>query len=167
MTGMRTRIGKLILVALTVILSACQSQPIQYYAPPADLAPGMSATIVGSKVTVKNIFFADEITFLLAIDGLPVAEGPESYASPIQLSLGAHVVQVGFAQGTGCARADFDLGVESEQRYVAKAEKLARKGVFRKPDVKIWIEDSEGNQVTEQAVVPFDYCGGGFGLIIV
>jgi hypothetical protein len=164
---MQTRIGKLILATLIAIVSACQSQPIQYYAPPANLAPSMSATIVGSQVTVKSILFADEITFVLAIDGFAVAEGAKSYASPIQLSPGTHVVQVGFLQGTGCAKAGFDLDVEIEQGYVARAEKLARKGIFRKQNVKIWIEDSEGNQVTEQAVVPFDYCGGGFGLIVI
>ena len=164
---MQTRIGNPILAALIVILSACQSQPIQHYAPPADLAPSMSATIVGSKVTVQSIWFADETTFVLAIDGFPVAEASKSYASPMQLSLGTHLVQVGFLQGTGCAQAGFNLAVESEQEYVARAGKLARKGVFRKQVVKIWIEDSEGNEVTEPAVVPFDYCGGGFGLIIV
>ena len=167
MTGMQTRIGKLILAALIVILSACQSQPIQTYAPPADLAPSMSATIVGSRVAVQSILFADEITFVLAINGYPVAEGSKSYATPMQLSQGIHVVQVGFLQGTGCAKASFDLDVESGQKYVARAEKLARQGLFRKQDVKIWIEDSEGNQIAEQAIAPFDYCGGGFGLIIV
>lgn len=164
---MQTRIGKLILAGLLVSLSSCQSQPIQYYAPPEDLAPSMSATMVGSKLTVQDFFFADEINFLLAIDGLPVPEGSKSYASPIQLSLGTHVIQVGFLQGKGCARAGFDPGVESEQRYVARAEKLARKRAFRKQDAKIRIEGSEGNQVTEQAVVPFEFCGGGFGLIVV
>lgn len=167
MTGVKWRAGRRVLASLIVILSACQSQPIQHYAPPADLEPGMSATIAGSKVKVRNIFFADEITFVHSIDGLPIAKGAKHYASPIQLSPGRHEIQVGFLQGTGCAVAEFNLGVQGDEKYVARAEKLAREGLFDKPNLRVWIEDSEGKRVTDQVVVPFDYCGGGFGLIVV
>ena len=165
--GMHRSIRRLIVVGLAVVLSACQSQPIKYYSPPVGLAANVSATIVGSKVPVRNIFFADEIAFVLVIDGLPLEEGARNYDSPTQLSPGVHVIKVGFLQGTGCAEAEFKLNVQRGHKYIAKAEKLARKGIFRKQDLKIWIENSEGNSVTDDVVVPFDYCGGGFGLIVV
>jgi hypothetical protein len=66
-------------------------------------------------VSIRNIFFADEITYVRAIDEL----------------------------------------------------QLGRESIFRQYKLKIWIEDSEGTQVTDSAVVPFVYCGGGFGIIFI
>ena len=102
-----------------------------------------------------------------AIDGLPVKGGWKTFDTPIRVSSGTHVVQIGFAQGSGCAEVSFELSVERRQRYIARAEKLGRESIFRKENLSIWIEDSEGIQITDKAVVPFEFCGGGFGLISV
>ena len=164
---MLREIKRIVFVALIVILAACQSQPVTYYTPPAGMPLEDSTTLVGSKVLIRNIFYADEITYVLAIDDLPVEGGSKNYDIPIQLSPGKHVVQVGFAQGSGCAKAAIELNVQSRKRYIARGEKLGRESIFRLENLRIWIEDSEGNQVTNDAVVPFRHCGGGFGLIIV
>jgi hypothetical protein len=156
-----------IIVALTAILSACQSQPVTYYIPPAGTLLEDSATLVGSRVTIRNIFYADEITYVFAIDELPVEGGARNYDNPIPLLLGSHLITVGFAQGSGCAKATFELDVQSRKTYVARGEKLGRESIFRQENLRIWIEDNEGNRVTNDATVKFDYCGGGFGLIIV
>lgn len=150
-------------VALMVILSACQTQPITYYTPPADMQLGDSATLVGSKVLVRNILYGDEITYVLSIDGIPVEEGWKNHDIPIQLLPGKHDAQVGFVQSNGCAQAIFEVNVQSRKRYFARAEKLGRESMFRQERLRIWIEDSEGNQIADDAVVPFELCGSGIG----
>lgn len=158
---------RIVLVALIVIISACQSQPVTYYKPPATMPQQDAATIIGSKVLVPNIFYADEITYVRAIDGLPLEGGSKNHDIPTQLSPGKHVVQIRFAQGPGCAEATFELNVQSRQRYIARGEKLGRESIFRPENLRIWLEDSEGNQVTNDVVVPIRHCGGGFGIITV
>ena len=157
----------LVSVVMIVIISACQSQPITYYTPPAGVPLEDSATLVGSKVLIRNIFFADEITYVYAIDELPLEGGSKNYDKPIPLVPGRHVVTIGFAQGSGCAKATFELNVLGGKAYLAKCENIGRESIFRPENLRIWIEDSEGNQATNDTIVPFGHCGGGFGLIIV
>ena len=164
--GMLRQIEKNVLIALTVILSACQSQPVTYYTPPAEMLQEDLATLVGSKVRVRNIFFADEITYVRGIDGLPVEGGLKDYDVPIRLAPGKHVIQIGFAQGSGCAEATFELIMQSGNSYIARSKKLGRESIFRQENLSIWIEDSNGTPATNDVIVPFGYCGGGFGLII-
>jgi hypothetical protein len=159
--------NKVALIALLAFMSGCQSQPVTYYAAPEGMPLEVSATLVGSKVPVRNIFYADEITYVQAVDGLPVQGGSESHDIPLQLSPGKHAVRVGFVQGSGCAQADFELAVKRGGRYTVRGEKLGRESLFRPERLRIWIEDSQGDQVTDDSVVQFDFCGGGFGLIVV
>lgn len=163
----KRRLVSAFFVALVISVSACQSQPVTYYTPPAEMPAGQSATVIGSKVPVPNIFFADEVTYLVSIDSLPVEGGSKHFDSPVPVSPGPHVIIVGFSQGSGCAKASFELKVESGERYIARGEKLGRESLFRQEDLRLWIEDSEGNAVTDDVIVPFGYCGGGFGLIVV
>ena len=116
---------------------------------------------------VPNIFYADEITYVLAIDGLPLEGGWKKHDIPTRLAPGMHVVQIGFVQGPGCAKATIELNVQSRQKYIARSEKLGRESIFRLENLRIWLEDSEGNQVSNDVVVPFGHCGGGFGIIVV
>jgi hypothetical protein len=156
-----------VLLALIAIISACQSQPVTYYTPPTGIPLEDSATFIGSKVPIRNIFFTDEITYVRRIDDFPVEDGSKSYDMPVQVSPGKHTIEVGFAQGSGCANAVFEVNAESRRTYITRSEKLAREGLFRLQNLRIWIEDSEGNKVTDDAIVPFSYCGGGFGFIFV
>ena len=165
--GMLREIKKTALAALIVILSACQSQPITYYTPPAEVLQESLPTLVGSKVRVPNIFFGDEITYVRAIDKLPVAKGSKNYDIPIQVSLGKHVIRIGFSQGSGCAEAIFELNMQSGISYIARGKKLGRESIFRQENLRLWIEDRSGTPVTNDVIVPFGFCGGGFGLIIV
>lgn len=167
MIGMLREIEKIVPVALIVILSACQSQPVTYYTPPAEMLQENSATLVGSRVWVRNIFFSDEITYVRAIDDFPVERGSKNYNVPIRLSPGKHVIQIGFSQGSGCAEATFDLSVQSGNSYIARGKKLGRESIFRQENLRLWIEDNNGTPATDDAIVPFGFCGGGFGLIIV
>jgi hypothetical protein len=158
---------RIVFVPLIVIISACQSQPVTYYTPPEGMLLKDSANLVGSKVLIRKLFYADEITYVRAIDDLPVEGGSKNYDSPIQLLPGKHEVQVRFVQGTGCAEADFELNVQSRKSYITRSEKLGRESIFRYVNLRIWIEDSDGNVVTNDAVVQFRFCGGGFGLIFI
>lgn len=156
-----------VILASISILFACQSQPVTYYSLPAGIQLEDSATLVGTKVSIRNIFYADEVTYVSAIDEFPVERGSKNYDSPVSLSPGTHIVAIGFAQGSGCATATFELNIQSRKTYIARSEKLGRESIFRPENLRIWIEDSEGNHVTNDAIVSFGHCGGGFGLIIV
>ena len=164
---MLSEIKTIVLVALIVILSACQSQPIAYYTPPAGMPLEDSSTLVGSKVRDPSIWRAKIITFVGAIDELPVEGGSKNYDNPIHLSPGKHDVQIGFRQGSGCAKVNFELNIKSRERYIAKGENLRRESIFRQDNIRIWIENSAGDQVTDYVVVPVHWCSGGLGGLII
>ena len=163
---MRRETKTVVILALISILYGCQSQPVTYYSLPAGIQLEDSATLVGTKVSIRNIFYADEVTYVFAIDELPIERGSKKYDSPVPLSPGTHIVTIGVAQGNGCAKASFELNIQGRKMYIARSEKLGREGIFRPENVRIWIEDTEGNQFTNDAIVPFGHCGGLGGIAI-
>ena len=167
---MLRKIKTIVLISLTVTLLACQSQPVTYYALPVGTLLEDSSTLVGSKTRVRSIWRANIITFVAAIDGLPVEGGSKNYEDPIHISPGKHDVQIGLSQGTGCALVNFELNIQSRETYIAKGENLGRESIFQLDELGIWIEDSDGHYVTDKVVVPIGDCsilGSLGGLIIV
>ena len=154
---MKYGIKKIVFVTLIFILSACQSI---YYKLPAGAPLEDSTTLVGSKVFTQNILlYNNEITYVLAIDDLPVKGRLwKNYSNPIKLLPGKHVVQIANKQGTLFAKVSFELNVQSRKRYIARGEVLDRE------NVRMWIEDNEENKVTKILVVPRinSSFGGGF-----
>ncbi|MEH6468445.1 MAG: hypothetical protein V7725_02385 [Porticoccus sp.] len=149
---------KIVLATLIFILSACQSQT--FYTLPTGVPLKDSATLEGSKVFTQNILlYGNEISYVLAIDGLPVKPRLwKNYNNLIKLSPGKHVVQIANKQGSLFAKVVLELNVQSRKRYIARGE------VIDEENIRMWIEDNEKNKVTKILVVPRSkrITGGGF-----
>ena len=132
--------NKIFVLFFTIVLSACQSAPPNYYQPPALLSK--AASVVGTRVKPDNIFHDNETTFVLAIDGLPVKASRGNFDVPVYIAPGMHTVQIANKQGTLMANVAFTIEIQSKEKYIAKTE------VLDLENVRTWIENSSGEKVT-------------------
>ena len=134
--------NKITLTIAIVFLSACQTTPVNYYKPPTQSDTQEVSSLIGSRVKPDNIFHDYETTYVLAIDGLPVKGARGSFNTPVYIEAGKHVVQIANKQGTLLANVAFDIDVKGGEKYVARTE------VLDLENIRVWIENGDGERVT-------------------
>lgn len=123
--------------------------------PPAPVASGNAATIVGSKNPSPGTWAPDTFVFVTAIDGQRAQDGYREWAFRQATVPGAHVLDVGLAQRTFMggdeARAKLNVNVAAGQNYRLRASE---------PDpaapsapTSVWLENSRGEPVSERVSI--------------
>lgn len=141
-----------LLAAMSAGLAGCGSMQS---APPAPVASGNAATIVGSKNPSPGTWAPDSFVFVTAIDGQRAQDGYREWAFRQSASPGAHVLDVGLAERTFMggdeARAKLNVTVAAGQNYRLRASE---------PDpaapsapVLVWLENSRGEPVSERVSI--------------
>ena len=130
-----------------LLLSGCNTahKNVDYFKPKV-ATDNKAATIIGSR-TENGAFVADEVLYVLAIDGKPIESAEENSVKPLRIEPGNHTIQVAFAQGKLHAQVTFKSSLNAGEIYEVKAQKNALESVT------FWISEKSSNTVVTEKLV--------------
>jgi len=145
--------GYIIVLALTFLLTGCDGDAS--YAPPAGLPVNATASITGTKIETKNPLLPDTPVFLVAIDGMMTNGGWTRWNAPILVTPGQHLIEFAqcfcnLIQDSPSGAVAVDIDVHAGESYYVTATPPRGTGLFQQPSSTAWIEDSEGNPVSQK-----------------
>ncbi len=141
------------------LLTACvPTDPNLNYTPPAGLSPNTAATIIGAQSMPVGIYKKSAIAFAQAIDNQVLPNGDDGWKTPILVTPGTHLIQLGACQHEvllGCeafGSITLSTNFEAGKTYTLQAVLM---NAGRLAEFTGWIADSSGARISDQGTAAF------------